>query len=148
MENDTGMMRMHRLDLETSRKVYQKLRKRIEPKLCYNNVFNMVSAYQGEFMDGRWKVSYGYVRTLPNVYCRHCFVLDTESELIIDPTVLSTGNPTEERDYYIMRAFDSLGDYISAIDKEHNLPALEHYLKDEDINACKLAFENGVLFIG
>lgn len=85
------MMRMHRLDLETSRKVYQKLRKRIEPKLCYNNVFNMVSAYQGEFMDGRWKVSYGYVRTLPNVYCRHCFVLDTESELIIDPTCFRPG---------------------------------------------------------
>lgn len=62
--------------------------------------------------------------------------------------MLSTGSPTEERDYYIMRAFDSLGDYISAIDKEHNLPALEHYLKDEDINACKLAFENGLLFIG
>lgn len=148
MENDTGMMKMHRLDLETSRKVYQKLSKRIEPKLCYNNVFNMVSAYQGEFMDGRWKVSYGYVRTLPNVYCRHCFVLDTESGLIIDPTVLSTGNPTEERDYYIMKAFDSFGEYISAIGKEHNLPALEHYLKNEDINACKLAFENGLLFIG
>lgn len=148
MENDAGMMKISSLDLEMSREVYHKLRRRIEPKLCYNNVFNMVSEYPSKFIDGKWKVSYGYVRTLPNVYCRHCFVLDEQSKLIIDPTVFSTGNSTEERDYYIMKAFDSLGDYLLAINKEHNLPALEHYLKDEDLNACKFAFENGLLFIG
>lgn len=148
MENDAGMIKLYNLDVGKSISVFKKLKRLIEPKFCYNNVFHVVSNFQSQFMDGKWKVAYGYVRTLPEVFCRHCFILDTESGLIIDPTAPATGNPLEDKTYFIMKAFDSLDDYISAIDEENNLPALENVLRDEDMAACKMAFENGLIFIG
>ena len=147
MENDTNMMKFYSIDSESSSMVYNALKRLIEPKFCYNNVFFVVSNFHSNFMDGKWKVAYGYVSSVQNVFCRHCFVFDTTSELIIDPTASATGNPIDEKKYYIMRVFDTLDSYLEAIDDEHNLPALENYLRQDDIKACRLAHENGLLFI-
>ena len=142
-------MTLYKLDTKTSKSVYKSVKREMEPKMCYNNVFKTVSKYLDFFNDGRWKVAYGYMRTLPTVFCRHCFILDTRSNLVIDPTIFASGtDDTTERDYYIFKVFDELEDYITAIDESDRLPALDYYLSKEDNEAQLVGFENGLIFIG
>lgn len=141
-------VRFYKLDMETSELVYKSQRKLIEPKFCYNNVFLVVSNSLMKFQQGEWKVAYGYAKSVGNVFCRHCFILDTQSELIIDPTVIASGTGSKEKDYYIMKVFDSIGEYANAIKSDGNLPALDNYLMEREIEAQRLAREYGYLFIG
>ncbi len=145
MENDTGSMRFLSLDSEKSKAVYTRLRKVIEPKMCYNNVFHVVSHYQEKFFTGEWKVAYGFVSSAHPVFCRHCFLLDGGA--VIDPTVFASGNPTEGRKYYVTKVFDELEEYLDAIAGEDNMPALERFLLEQDAAAIQIAIENGLLFI-
>lgn len=101
-----------------------------------------------KFNDGEWKVAYGYVKSVSSVYCRHCFVLDTESNLIIDPTTIAAGTSNNEKEYFIMKLFDTTEEYLSAIESDGNLPALDNFLMEQEIDAQKQAFEHGYLFIG
>lgn len=144
MEN----INFYTLDLETSKAVFKKLNKLIEPKFCYNNVFLVVTNFLNEFRNGRWKVAYGYVQSIDRVFCRHSFVLDTESGLIIDPTTIASKTDSDGKQYYIMKTFDTVEEYTSAIESDGNLPALDNFLMEQELEAQKLAFENGYLFIG
>lgn len=151
MEGDVNLMGdmvFYKIDFETSKTVYEKLKKLIEPKFCYNNVFYVVSHFLSKFNDGEWKVAYGYVKSVSSVYCRHCFVLDTESNLIIDPTTIAAGTSNNEKEYFIMKLFDTAEEYLSAIESDGNLPALDNFLMEQEIDAQKQAFEHGYLFIG
>lgn len=141
-------MTLYKLDAKTSESVYRSVKREMEPKMCYNNVFKTVSKYFDYFNDGRWKVAYGYMRTLPTVFCRHCFILDAESNLVIDPTIFASGMDTSEREYYIFKVFDTLEDYTNALDEADRLPALDYYLCKEDNEAQLFGFENGLIFIG
>lgn len=151
MEGDVNLMDdmvFYKIDLEVSKTVYEKLKKLIEPKFCYNNVFYVMSHFLSKFNDGEWKVAYGYVKSVSSVYCRHCFILDTESNLIIDPTTIATGTSNNEKEYFIMKLFDTTEEYLSAIESDGNLPALDNFLMEQEIDAQKQAFEHGYLFIG
>ena len=52
-------MVFYKLDLETSKKVYEKLKKLIEPKFCYNNVFYVMSHFISKFRDKNGKSHMG-----------------------------------------------------------------------------------------
>ena len=62
----------HSLDIERSRAVYNNCKPLMQIKMCYNNVFNVVTEYINKFRSGEWKVTYSYVETMAGVYCRHC----------------------------------------------------------------------------
>lgn len=146
MENDACTMTFLSLDRGNSEAVYKKLKKIIEPKLCYNNVFLVISHYQEKFFTGRWKVAYGYVSSVQPVYCRHCFIIGEDGN-VIDPTIFASGNQTEERKYYVTKVFEKLEEYLSAVESEDNMPALERHLRKEDARAAEIALQNNMLFI-
>lgn len=140
-------MKKHQLNIEKSKEVYEHCKRHIKLKHCYNNVFECVTDYMSKFRNGEWKASYGYVSAMVAVYCRHCYILD-ENNNVIDPTIFVQSEPNTEREYYTMFVFDDVDEYLNAIESEDYMPALDKYLKEHERNAVKWAAENGVMFIG
>ena len=140
-------MRKHYLDYEKTKEVYEYSKPHIEFKQCYNNVFNVVTDYIATFRSGEWKVAYGYVEVMSLVYCRHCFIVD-ESGKVIDPTICTNTDPNTDRDYLVMKIFDDIDEYFTAIERENYYPALDRTLKENTAAAQKWANENGVILTG
>lgn len=139
-------MRKYNLDVEQSKAVYETCRRHIQPKHCYNNVFECVTDYMSKFRDGAWNVGYGYTEVMAGVYCRHCFILDGDS--VIDPTVFTHSKPPTERTYFVTYAFDDVDVYFGAIENDGYMPALNGYLRESDRKAVQWANDNGYVFIG
>ena len=74
--------------------------------------------------------------------------MSVDNNLIIDPTTVASGTSNNEKEYFIMKLFDSTEEYLGAIESDGNLPALDNYLMEQEIEAQKQAFEHGYLFIG
>ena len=140
-------MRKHYLDYEKTKEVYKQCKPHIEFKQCYNNVFNIVTDYIAAFRSGEWKVAYGYVEVMPLVYCRHCFIID-ESGKVIDPTICTNTEPNINREDLVMKVYDDIDDYFSAIERENLYPALDKVLRENDAQAQKWANENGFILTG
>ena len=140
-------MRKHKLNAELSREVYEHFKDCIEPKMCYNNVFLVFDMSNKTFREGKWKIAYGYVEVMAGLYCRHCFILD-ESGAVIDPTIFTHKEPPLEREYYTMFVFDDVDEYLTAIEENDLMPALDKYLREQDMEAQKWAREQGIFFIG
>jgi len=81
------------------------------------------------------------------LYCRHCFIID-EHGTVIDPTIFTQTEPPLEREYYVMYAFDDVDEYLNAIEENDLMPALDKYLRAENIKAQLWAKENGIVFVG
>lgn len=135
----------HQLDLEQSKAVYEACKRHIQIKLCYNNIFEVVTDYMSKFRSGEWKTAYGYVEVMAELYCRHCFILN-ENGKVIDPTIF-VQSEQRDREYYVMFVFDDVDEYLSAIESDNYMPALEKYLHENDKQAQKWAIENGVIFV-
>lgn len=139
-------MKKHTLNVEMSREVYEYYKDGIKPKACYNNIFNIFSISVKTFRDGKWKVCYGYAETLAGLYCRHCFIID-ENDKVIDPTLYAQDNPPLDRGYYAMYVFDDVDEYLTAIEDNDLMPALNKYLFAYDVKAKQWAKNNGEIFI-
>lgn len=139
-------MRKYELDVEQSKEVYEVCRRHIQPKHCYNNIFESVTDYMSKFRDGTWKVAYGYTEVMAGLYCRHCFILDNDK--VIDPTVFTHSEPPTERTYFLMYAFDDVDEYFDAIEKNDYMPALDKHLRESDKEAVQWAKDNGYVFVG
>lgn len=140
-------MEQYFLDTEQSCAVYKKYKKIIKPKECYTNIFSVLSQEFSKFESGEWRVAYGFVSSIDCIYCRHCFILD-KNDRVIDPTMYASERDTTNRIYYVMKVFDKLKDYISALDAEDGYPALGRYLKRAETKAQEWGNQNGCLFIG
>lgn len=140
-------MRKHKLDLKQSKVVYEHCKQYIQIKHCYNNVFEVVTDYISKFRENEWKVAYGYTEIMAGLYCRHCFILD-ENDNVIDPTLYAQNKQQLERAYYVMAVFDDVDEYLKAIEENDLMPALEKHLREQDKQAQQWANENGVIFIG
>lgn len=139
-------MRKHKLDLEQSKAVYEHCKRHIKMKHCYNNVFEVVTDYMSQFRNGKWKVAYGYTEVMAGLYCRHCFVLD-ENENVIDPTIY-VQSEQRDKEYYVMSVFEDVDEYLAAIENENYMPALEKHLREQDKQAQMWAMENGIILVG
>ena len=106
-------MRKHTLDLKQSKAVYERCKRHIQIRHCYNNVFEVVTDYIGNFRSGKWKIAYGYMEIMAGLYCRHCFILD-EADKVIDPTIYAQ-EERPDRVYYVMIVFDDVDEYLAAI---------------------------------
>ena len=144
------------LNKDLSYKVYKRCKPDLKIKHCYNNTFHVVQHYNNKFVDGTWKVVYGYVRVFDdmNVFCKHAFILD-DSDTVIDATLFikSTQYPydygdVKDREYIIMKMFESLDEYILALEEADGYPDLFQYLRDYEMNMYKWAEEQGYLLCG
>ena len=140
-------MKKHKLNVELSREVYEYFKHCIKVKECYNNVFSVFDLSNKTFREGKWKIAYGYVEVMAGLYCRHCFILD-ESGTVIDPTIFTHKEPPLEREYYTMYVFDDVDEYLTAIEENDLMPALDKYLREQDNEAQKWAREQGIIFVG
>lgn len=141
-------MKKHQLNIEQSKAVFEYCKRHLQMKMCYNNVFECVTDYMSNFRSGKWKIAYGYVNVTPCIYCRHCFILD-ENDRVIDPTIFTKSNPTiEDNEYLVMALFDDVDEYLTAIENENYMPALEKHFREQDKEAQQWALKKGLMLIG
>ena len=140
-------MLRYTLDIEKSREVYECFKDEIKVKECYNNVFNIFTLCPKTFREGKWKIAYGYVEVMAGLFCRHCFILDEKGE-VLDPTNFAQSEPQLHRSYYVMAAFDDVDEYLTAIEENDLMPALDKYFREQDKEAQKWARDNGMIFVG
>ena len=122
----------------TSVDLYNRNKEVVEPKYCYNNVFNVMN-YDDEvfqkIIKGEWKIAYCYFKVFDdkNVYVRHACFLDVLSNEMIDPTItpLSTFKTRQRLEYRLLHAFD-YEEYTEVMSAHHNEPALFEYLSIEN----------------
>lgn len=123
-----------KLDVATSKEVFLNCDGHVEPKMCYNNVFNVTlhndTIYQA-IVDGSIRIAYGYM-TIPNshVAVRHCFFVD-QFDAVIDVTQAFLSDGMKEADYFIVKEFSDIDSYIEAISNENREPALYRTLAKE-----------------
>ena len=139
-------MKKYQWNQNLSLKLYEKHKNIIECKMCYNNIFNIFSEYPENFYSGEWKIAYGYVSLVENMYCRHCFIL--VDDMVVDPTLIKLRQSDQNIIYYVFKVFDNITDYVSALENENGLPALCKSLRQEDLNIQNWAKDNGILCIG
>ena len=140
-------MRKLNLDKIKSKEFYDYFKDNIKMKECYNNVFNVFTLCPKTFREGKLKVAYGYTEVMPLLYCRHCFIID-ENDKVIDPTIYAQSEPNLDRDYYVMFVFEDTDEYLNAIESDNLMPALDKFLRVQDIEAQQWARENGIIFMG
>ena len=140
-------MEQHFLNTELSETVYKKYKRHIKAKECYTNIFFVLSKEFSKFESGEWRIAYGFVSSIDSVYCRHCFILERDGQ-VIDPTMFASDRDTSNRTYFVMKVFDKVKDYISAIDEENGYPSLAKYLWCVESKAQAWGLKNGYLFIG
>ncbi len=140
-------MRKYKLNVELSKEFYESFKDEIKQKECYNNVFNIFTLCNKTFREGKWKTAYGYVEVMAGFYCRHCFILNEDST-VIDPTIFTQSKPPLEREYYTMYVFDDVDEYLTAIEENDLMPALDKYLREHDKEAQQWAKDNGIIFVG
>ena len=140
----------HKINTELSRSVYKKNKNAIHPKDCYRNIFRLLPSYQAKFAKGEWKIAYGYVSSMPGIFCRHCFILCDSG--VIDPTVYSVekyvSKDNDSREYYITKVFSDIKTYIDAVIANDLYPGLSGYLFKEDVEAVMWAHKHNLVFVG
>lgn len=140
-------MEQHFLNAELSETVYKKYKRGIKAKECYTNVFFLLSKEFSKFESGEWRVAYGFVSSIDGVYCRHSFILERDGR-VIDPTMFTLERDTSDRTYFVMKVFNKIEEYISAIEAEDGYPSLARFLWCAEMKAQSWGAEHGYLFIG
>lgn len=141
-------MEKYVLNMDESRKLYERGKSRYVVNQCYKNIFHVVCGNLGLFQTGSWKVAYGYVSSVRNLLIRHCFII-TDSGEVIDPTIFTHSLSDDRSDaYYIMKVFSEVEEYISAVLGEGGYPALTSTLRPYEKKAWSWAAENGFILCG
>lgn len=133
--------------------MFENCKESIAIKECFNNVFNVVMNYSGEFHQGNWKVAYGYypvsVKGTDGMYAKHCFIVNQDND-VIDPTIiLQRWRKLDKDTEYISHTIFELEDYINALESENGQPALYNYLYKTELNEMlPWSKENNIILIG
>lgn len=138
-------MKFHKFDYEKSKEVCEKCGN-IKPNDCYRNVFWVYShpEYVSKFTSGDWKVAYGYMWAVDNVYVRHCFVVD-ENGFAIDPTAVLYDR--EEKDRISFALLDS-NKWLDLIMENDCSPCLSLMFWKEEKEIIEYGVKEQLMFIG
>lgn len=156
-------MKYYKLNKDKSLELYNDKEIIVEKKACYMNTFNVFVKYSNDFLNGKWKIAYGYMqisenKTFEHMYCRHAFVLD-ENEKVIDVTLallcdkkIDANRDIEEESksknkYIIMKTFDAK-EYLDALEQEDGDTCLYMTLKDEYSKLLEWSLENNIMLCG
>ena len=97
--------------------------------------------------NGELKIAYGYVSSVNNVLCRHCFIID-EYGNALDPTIFTQTEVNTDREYFSFKTYDDVVEYLDAIEENRLYVALERVLMAEERQAHEWALNNGYLLVG
>lgn len=134
-------MKVYNMNYNKSLKIYNKNKELFEIKQCYKNIFNLISRYG---LSNKWKICYGYLKIMDNLWCRHCFIL--ENDKIIDPTYF-LANKDKNAEYTIFKTFNDFDEYIEAIEGNDLFVDLEVFLINEDRELKREMLEHGQICI-
>lgn len=142
------MIQEHDIDKEASIELYNRCSDVIERKLCYNNVFNVITYNGDKFSTGEWKIAYGYVKAIENLMSRHCFIV-TSTGKAIDPTLAMSDYFDEYADtpYMSFRVLE-LEEYLNLLTENDNQPSLFNAFHKENVLANEWAKNNNVFLAG
>lgn len=125
------------LDLIESQKFYG-LYDKIELHGCYTNVFHTLSCLslddRLEF-DKKYRVCFGLVENtdtdIPTA-CRHCFIINIETNKVVDVTAMKWDDLTEDKYvYYIFKEL-KLNEYMdNVLDSSDRTADCKHFYKEE-----------------
>lgn len=155
-------MKFYKLNKEKTLELYNKKNLLLEKKQCYMNTFLVVTEYRENFKLGLWKVAYGYMKITKdmNLYCRHAFVLDENNEVIDVTLALLCDNKLSdishnideesniEDKYIVMKIFDDVEEYLSALEENDRFVDLETYLHKEDTELLEWSMKNNIFLCG
>ncbi|MBP3905051.1 hypothetical protein [Turicibacter sp.] len=127
-------MKIYYGNKERSVELYNRNKKQVEQKMCYNNTFNILS-YDDDVLaklaKKEWKIAYCFFKVFDNqtIYVRHCCFLDVLRGEMIDATstLLSSFKERQSLEYRLIHAF-GYHEYIDALKTYHREPALTEYL--------------------
>lgn len=107
---------LYPIDIKESRRIQSENSNLIKAKECYNNVWNIFSNTTLFMQNNQYMIAYGYVIGKPlDIYIRHCFIFDTITNKIIDPT-LANREYAETLKYKIIQIY-SQDEYLDALSK-------------------------------
>lgn len=139
------------IDKEASLELFEKNKKIVEPKYCYNNTFNLLSHDDDVLMKvakDKWKIAYCFFRVFDKqkVYVRHACFYDVERHVMIDATatLLSSFHERHNAEYKIIKLM-GYHEYIDALKKHHLEPALIDYLDAETEQLRAELIESGCM---
>ena len=133
-----------KLNIQASKAMYEKFKGKIEAKMCYSNIFRMVTYMLPKFQSGEYKVAYGYISIFDkSLYARHCFIVCGNS--VIDPTIFAASGNLDA-DYIITKIYD-ISDYTKAIEDNDFIPDLIRPLRELDKKMYLEMQEKGIYLI-
>ena len=134
-----------KLNIQTSKAIYEKHKDKIEAKMCYRNIFRMVTCMFPKFQSGEYKVAYGYISIFDkSLYGRHCFIVC--GDYVIDPTIFAASGNLDA-DYIITKIYDSVDEYMKAIEDNDFIPDLIIPLQDLDKKMFIQMQEKGIYLV-
>ena len=134
-----------KLDIQTSKAIYEKHKDKIGAKMCYRNIFRMVTCMFPKFQSGEYKVAYGYISVFDkSLYARHCFIVC--GDYVIDPTIFAASGNLDA-DYIITKIYDSVDEYMKAIEDNDFIPDLIIPLQDLDKKMFIQMQEKGIYLV-
>ncbi|MGE6347867.1 hypothetical protein ACQKIY_25665 [Bacillus mycoides] len=141
------MVEILRINYEESVKVHKENLRRIQKKMCYNNVFNVVSFVDNKFYSGEWRVAYGYWTAIDGIMARHCYIVDNDNK-VIDPTApFSTTKDIKNVDYLTFKVFEDADEYLELLWANNREPALYRAFLEEEKKAHEYAMKNSLILI-
>ena len=144
------------INYEKSLEIYNKNKRDLKLKQCYNNTFRLVTMYYEKFKSGEWKVAYGYLRIFQDkrLYCRHAFIVDSDNQ-VIDATLFTKDKDYQhdpkdanKAEYLCMKIFDNLREYVKMIDDSKGYPDLCFPLMELEKEMQQWARENDYFLCG
>ena len=141
------MLKEHVISLRKSKEIFDEIPDFIEMKMCYNNVFNIMTHYVHEgFSSGDWKIAYGFISALDNVLVRHCYIVDNDGD-VIDPTVFRFSNHSDRNFNYLTFKELSKDSYIEAVIENNYEPALYNSFIEEESQARKWGLQRNKILL-
>ena len=137
------------VDMTVSETLYKQHQHIITQKMCYNNTFNVISnndLVYDAIQAGVISICYGFmtVGNNLNVVVRHAFLID-EFEDVVDVTQMCLSKPRQNVKYYIAKRFNSVDEYLNAIESNNNEPALNGTLAHEFVALASYLEDCGFL---
>lgn len=146
------MCNVVKMNFEKSKELYIKYKSYIEPKMCYNNVFSIVSRdfeVSSNIDSGKWAIAYGYFDSDidRSLLFRHAFLTDENGDAI-DVTFFAIKDTKDDADYYVVRLIESIDEYYNLLSSDRLNPSLYTVLSKEFGEFEMKMLGNGKVCIG
>lgn len=141
------MLKFLYMDEMESKKLSKKMGSQIKLKMCYKNIFDVVTAYPTKFNEAEWFVGMCYIHLMKNLYARHCVIVTKQNE-VIDPTYFLKEvivDPSKVK--YICFDAMTMNEFLDRINKNNYCPDLISYYGCKEKRFINLQYEEDNLIL-